>query len=124
MHFVFELGDSPDQPLMIGEREVADLFRLSDLVFMPSHREGFGMSVLEAGLLGIPVISTAIPAAVEIGGPEVTIFPATQPPAELATQILAWADQHPQHKLRRRVRQNYTWSAIFQHDIAPLFALF
>jgi hypothetical protein len=24
------------------------------------------------------------------------------------------------HRLRRRVRQNYTWQAIFQRDIEPL----
>lgn len=120
MRFVFESGPYPDQPFIIDERVVGDLFRMSDMMFMPSHREGFGMPVLEAGLLGVPVVCTDVPAAREIGGENVTIFDATEDPARLAGQILAWAEQSPVHRLRRRVRQNYTWSAIFHRDIQPL----
>jgi glycosyltransferase involved in cell wall biosynthesis len=78
------------------------------------------MPVLEAGLVGVPLVCTSIPAAEEIGGQDVTIFDATEDPARLAGQILAWAEQSPVHRLRRRVRQNYTWSAIFYRDIQPL----
>jgi glycosyltransferase involved in cell wall biosynthesis len=120
MRFVFESGPDPGQPFTIGARVVGDLFRVSDMVFMPSHREGFGMPVLEAGLVGVPVMCTDVPAAEEIGGQDVTIFDATEDPARVAGQILAWAEQSPVHRLRRRVRQNYTWSAIFHRDIQPL----
>ena len=34
--------------------------------------------------------------------------------------ILAWAEGSAVHRLRRRVRQHYTWKAIFQRDIKPL----
>jgi len=120
MRFVFESGPDPDQPFTIDTQMVGDLFRVSDVVFMPSHREGFGMPVLEAGLVGVPVMCTNVPAAEEIGGQDVTIFDATKDPAGVAGQILAWAEQSPVHRLRRRVRQNYTWSAIFHRDIQPL----
>jgi glycosyltransferase involved in cell wall biosynthesis len=120
MCFVFESGPDPAQPFTIDERVVGDLFRASDLMFMPSHREGFGMPVLEAGLVGLPVVSTNIPAAQEIGGEDVTIFDVAQDPGEVAEQLLVWAEGSPVHRLRRRVRQHYTWSAIFQRDIKPL----
>ena len=99
---------------------VADLFRVADVMFMPSHREGFGMPVLEAGLLGVPVVCTDIPAAEEIGGAEVTRFDAASDPTHVAEQILAHARRSPTHRLRRRVRQDYTWRAIFRRDIEPL----
>jgi glycosyltransferase involved in cell wall biosynthesis len=89
-------------------------------MLMPSHREGFGMPVLEAGLLGVPVVCTYVPAAEEIGGVDVILFDAAEDPAHLARRILAWAEQSPVHRLRRRVRQNYTWRAIFHRDIKPL----
>jgi len=99
---------------------IGDLFRVSDLMFMPSHREGFAMPVLEAGLAGIPVVSTAVPAALEIGGEDVILFDEDQDPGQLAGRILTWAERSPVHRLRRRVRQSYTWPAIFHRYIEPL----
>jgi glycosyltransferase involved in cell wall biosynthesis len=120
MRFVFESGPDPDQPYAIDERMVGDLFRVSDVMFMPSHREGFGMPVLEAGLVGVPVVCTDVPAADEIGGNDVIIFDAAQDPAQVAKQILTWADTDPIYRLRRRARQHHTWNAIFHRDIKPL----
>jgi hypothetical protein len=120
MHFVFESGPEAGQPFTIDARVVGDLLRLGDVMFMPSHREGFGMPVLEAGLAGVPVVCTNVPAAAEIGGKNVTVFNSSADPARLAGQILTWAEQSPVHRLRRRVRQYYTWRAIFRRDIRPL----
>ncbi|MFQ6058475.1 MAG: glycosyltransferase family 4 protein, partial [Anaerolineae bacterium] len=120
MRFVFESGPDPNQPFVIDEQMVGDLFRVSDVMFLPSHREGFGMPVLEAGLVGVPVLCTDVPAAEEIGGKDVILFDADEDPAQVAERILAWAEQSPVHRLRRRVRQNYTWRVIFHRDIRPL----
>ena len=120
MRFVFESGSDPDAAYIIGADIVGDLFRVSDLMFMPSHREGFAMPVLEAGLAGIPVVSTGVPAAVEIGGEDVITFDLHEAPEQLAARLLAWAEGSPVHRLRRRVRQEYTWQAIFERDIEPL----
>ena len=120
MHFVFESGPDPERPYTIDSRVVGDLFRVSDVLFMPSHREGFGMPILEAGLAGVPVVCTDVPAAKEIGRADVILFNTDEGPADLAGRLLAWAGQSPVHRLRRRVRQNYTWRAIFERDIEPL----
>jgi hypothetical protein len=42
------------------------------------------------------------------------------PPAELAGRILDWLDGQPTARLRRRVRRQYTWTAVFQNQILPL----
>jgi glycosyltransferase involved in cell wall biosynthesis len=120
MRFVFESGPDPEQAFTIDETVVGDLYRVSDVMFMPSHREGFGMPVLEAGLSGMPVICSNVPAAEEIGDRDVTIFDAAQDPARVAEQLFAWVEESPTLRLRRRVRQYYTWPAIFQRDIKPL----
>ncbi|MFQ5856420.1 MAG: glycosyltransferase family 4 protein [Anaerolineae bacterium] len=120
MRFVLESGPNPEEPFIVDGPVVADLFRACDVMFMPSHREGFGIPVLEAGLVGVPVVCTDVPAAQEIGGEDVTVFDAAEEPARVAEQILAWAEQSPVHRLRRRVRQKYTWRAIFERDIKPL----
>ena len=120
MRFVFESGPAPDEPYIIDANVVGDLFRTSDLMFMPSHREGFAMPVLEAGLAGIPAVCTEVPAAVEIGGEDVITFGLDETADRLAARILAWAEGSAVHRLRRRVRQRYTWQAIFHRDIEPL----
>ncbi len=118
--FVYESGSDPNQGHIVGAEVVGDLFRVSDLMFMPSHREGFAMPVLEAGLAGIPVVCTEVPAAVEIGGGDVLLFDKDDDAAGLAARILVRAESDPVHRLRRRVRQNYTWQAILERDIEPL----
>ena len=120
MRFVFESGSQPDEPYLISASVVGDLFRVSDLMFMPSHREGFAMPVLEAGLAGLPVVCTDVPAAVEIGGEDVILFDLDESPDRLAARLLAWAEGSAVYRLRRRVRQSYTWRAIFRRDIEPL----
>jgi glycosyltransferase involved in cell wall biosynthesis len=120
MRFVFESGPDPDEPYYIDIDVVGDMYRVSDLMFMPSHREGFGMPVLEAGLIGIPVISTAVPAAEEIGGENVLIFDADDAPEKVAELILMRIEADPVCRHKRQVRKRYTWKAIFQRDIEPL----
>jgi mannosylglucosylglycerate synthase len=82
MRFVFELGEDAEQGLLVGPEVVAGLYRTSDLMFMPSLREGFGMPVLEAAMAGLPVVCSAVPAAMEIGPQDVIFFdPADDPDA-------------------------------------------
>ncbi len=120
MRFVFESGPDPDQNYLVDADVVGDLLRVADVMFMPSHREGFGMPVLEAGLAGIAVVSTAVPAATEIGAKDVILFDLGESPEQVARRIVERTENDPLHRLRRRVRQHYTWQAIFQRDILPL----
>lgn len=120
MRFVFESGPDPDQPNIIDEQVVGDLYRISDVMFMPSHREGFGMPVLEAGLVGIPVVSRDVPAAQELAQGEALIFSEDANAEQVANQLVQMLERSPVSKLRRRVRQHYTWQAIFEDSIQPL----
>jgi mannosylglucosylglycerate synthase len=118
--FVFESGPNAAEPNYIDSRGVGDLLRASDVMFMPSLREGFGMPVLEAGLTGQLVACTNVPAAVEIGGADVLCFDLADNPERTADRLLSWAEHSATHRLRRRVRQNYTWSALFRREIELL----
>lgn len=121
MRFVYESGPDPTTPLTVEMPIVAQLMRVSDALFMPSHREGFGMPVLEAGLAGIPVFcSTQVPAAKEIGGQDVVRFAPGAAPEQVASLIVNWMESSPVLQLRRRVRQELTWRGIFHRQILPL----
>jgi glycosyltransferase involved in cell wall biosynthesis len=123
MHFVFELDSPRDSGTILSLEVVGDLYRVCDAVFMPSHREGFGMPVLEAGLAGLAVFSSPVPASQEIGAAFVKIFPFDAAPEKVARLILDWAQGDLTHLFRRKMRQKYTWQAIFDHDIRPLLEM-
>ncbi len=118
--FVYEVGTSKYNGYTIGLPLVRELYRVCDALFMPSHREGFGMPILEAGLIGMPIFTTEIPAAEEIGGQEVFQFSPQDPAEQVADLIIRWIGESSTQKLRQRIRQKYTWQTIFQHDILPL----
>jgi glycosyltransferase involved in cell wall biosynthesis len=120
IRFIFEAGPDPDQPYFIDENVVGDLYRISDVMFIPSHREGFGMPVLEAGLVGIPIVSRDIPAAQELAEEEASIFSADATAEQVANHLVKILEQAPTARLRHRVRKQYTWQAIFDEVIQPL----
>lgn len=121
MRFVYESGTDPGEPVTIDMPIVAELLRVSDALFLPSRREGFGMSVLEAGLVGIPIFSSdAVPATNEIGAADVVRFSPEAQPEHIAELILKWMEESRILHLRRRVRRDLTWQSIFRHEILPL----
>jgi glycosyltransferase involved in cell wall biosynthesis len=118
--FVYSAGQPGESGYTIDIPLVRQLYRACDTLFMPSHREGFGMPILEAGLIGMPIFSTEIPATEEIGGQDLIRFSADASPEQVAELILEWARNSPTQRLRQQVRKNFTWQAIFNHDILPL----
>jgi glycosyltransferase involved in cell wall biosynthesis len=52
-------------------RDVGTLLRSVDALVLPSRHEGFPMVVVEAGLLGVPVIATRVGALPELFGDEI-----------------------------------------------------
>jgi len=120
VHFVFESGPDPEQGYRIQGSLVSELYRVADAMFMPSHREGFGMPILEAGFIGTPIISTPVPVVQDLHLEDALIFEHGLEVHKLATQIVEWMDSKAEYQFKVRVRQNLTWSAIFHKKILPL----
>ncbi len=117
--FVHEGMRKHPAPLILETDTVAELYRISDLILMPSIREGFGMPVLEAALVDRPVFATPIPVLEEL--PDFKhVIQFNESAESVATRIRQWTESDEAHRLRRHVRSNLTWSKIFARKILPL----
>lgn len=115
VHFLYEfVGEG------LPEESVADFYTLADAVLLTSREEGFGLPVLEAGLARLPVFAYALPPLEELGGADVFLFPETEGPEALAAAIARFLETDPIARLRRRVRQRFTWPALIQNRVIPI----
>ncbi len=114
------LAESVDHA--IPDAVIADLYKLADLLFLPSREEGFGIPVLEAGLAGIPVFCSDIEALRELGGEQAHYFAPDGDADQIARQIGVALAADPTYAPRRRALQDYSWERIYRDGIAPLLA--
>jgi glycosyltransferase involved in cell wall biosynthesis len=99
---------------------IADMYRLADLLLLPSREEGFGIPILEAGLAGIPIFCSNIATLRELGGDDVHYFPPDGDPEAIAEGINAALGASGRYALRKRILRKYTWPRIYSNHIAPL----
>ena len=104
----------------LPDEVIFDLYRVADALFLPSWEEGFGIPILEAGLAGIPIFCADIPTLKALAGDEAVTFPPDAQPEQVATLVQEGLQANPTYRQRVRVRQNYTWQAIYAQRIAPL----
>jgi glycosyltransferase involved in cell wall biosynthesis len=84
LHELVHRLDVDEHVLFLGEREdVPELMRSVDVVLAPSWEEPFGMAVLEAMAMGLPVVATNVGGANEIitHGRDGLLLPPRQPEA-------------------------------------------
>lgn len=113
--FVAEL--LPDEP---GAALVHDLYRLADLLLLPSHDEGFGIPILEAAAHRMPIVCSDLPVLRDLAGDAAVYIAPDADPEDVAARILARLDDDPLVAFARRVRTDFSWEAIYRHGIAPL----
>lgn len=103
-----------------GSIIVRDFYLIADLLFIPSLHEGFGIPLLEAGMLKVPIICSDIPSFKEIGKENVQYFSLTDSPDEIADKILAFISKLNSHRMFHHIIQNYMWDNIYHKMLLPL----
>lgn len=119
--FLYDCTAGDGRRLYVDDRMIYDLYRLSDILLFTTHREGFGIPLLEAGLARIPAVVSKIEPLTELGEKEEILFIDTNDkPVRIARQILKFAECGRSFRRYKRVVRNYTWPAIFKKYIEPL----
>jgi len=99
---------------------IYDLFRFTDALLFPSFQEGFGIPILEAGMVGMPIFCSEIAPFHETANSNAHFFNPEGNPEAIAREIhqIIEGDKTLNHK--HRVKQQYTWNNIFKNQIEPL----
>ena len=103
----------------ISHEDLCALYRLSDLLLFPSDREGFGLPVLEAGLAGLVVVISDIPALREIAKRDAVYIRLGDSASAVAKNIIAAIKKRPELLFRKKVVKTYAWEVVFEDRILP-----
>jgi glycosyltransferase involved in cell wall biosynthesis len=102
------------------DRMMDELYRAADLLLLPSAQEGFGIPVLEAGAVGLPIFCSDIAPFHEIAGDDASYFGLDEPPERIADRLARHVREDARYRLRKRVLAGYAWDAILDQQIVPL----
>ena len=113
--YVFESGEK----MTTDWETIRDLYQISDLLFLPSKREGFGIPLLEAGMMKLPIVCSDIDTFKLIAGENVLYFPLKDRPKEIAENVLEFLGQLRTHRMYRKVFRDYIWDNIYNDLLRP-----
>ncbi len=114
--YVFQSGER----LSADRITIRDLYLIADLLFMPSLQEGFGIPLLEAGMIKLPVACSNIPPFAEIGERDVCLFELSDTPENIAKKITGFTNRLEPHHMFRKAMREYIWDNIYLHKLMPL----
>lgn len=97
-----------------------DLYQISDVLFLPSKIEGFGIPLLEAGMIKLPIFCSDIPPFRSIAGENVIYFSLQEKPQQIADRILNTLQEQKVHRHFRNVIRHYVWDQIYEERLKPL----
>jgi len=103
----------------ITHADLCALYRIADLLLFPSDREGFGLPVLEAGLAGLVVVISDIPALREIAKRDAVYIHLGDSASTVARNIIAASNKRPELLFRKKIIRKYAWEVVFEENILP-----
>ncbi|CAG0930883.1 Mannosylglucosylglycerate synthase [Planctomycetaceae bacterium] len=115
VHFLAELieGYLPDEV-------IADFYRLSDALILPSREEGFGIPVIEAAFSHLPIFCADIPPLRALGCDDVTYFSPDDDPGAIAALLTDHFRCAGVSRWAMRARRAFSWARVYADHIAPL----
>lgn len=99
----------------VSEEELDSLFRVADLLIYPSLYEGFGIPILEAMKMGLPVITSNVTGMPEVAGDAAVLIDPTDTNNMTAAMADLLKDEQRREELRKKGIEHaktYTWERV------------
>lgn len=97
---------------------IRDLYLMADILLMTSKDEGFGLPLLEAGMIKLPIACSDIPPFQELGE-GACFFGLDEPPLVIAGRIMEYLSRTSTHKMFRNVMRRYVWQVVCKNEVFP-----
>ncbi|MES0362383.1 MAG: glycosyltransferase family 4 protein [Desulfobacteria bacterium] len=97
---------------------IRDLYLMADVLLMTSKDEGFGLPLLEAGMIKLPIACSDIAPFREVGD-GVCFFGLDEPPLAIAGRIMEYLGRTDTHTMFRNVMGKYVWDVVCRRDALP-----
>jgi glycosyltransferase involved in cell wall biosynthesis len=108
-----------DRTKLVPDRVfIRDLYLMADLLLMTSKDEGFGLPLVEAGMIKLPIACPDIPPFMEVGQ-NICFFHLDDPPISIAGRIMDYLGRTNTHKMFRHVMGNYVLSEVCKNQLLP-----
>ncbi|MEA1964048.1 MAG: glycosyltransferase, partial [Candidatus Aerophobetes bacterium] len=119
--YVLFLSDLKDKyGLEIGYHQLWDLYKICDLLLITSFEEGFGIPLLEAAIMKMPIACTRIPPLSEIAKDRALFFEPDENPSSIAQKIVNYLKLQPTYFMFKRIISRFSWEAIYRDYLRSL----
>jgi glycosyltransferase involved in cell wall biosynthesis len=118
--FVSQILETMGEKGEVSFQDLRSLYALADMLLITSSQEGFGLPLLEAGALKLPIACSDIPPLREVAQDEVLFFKLDEKPEQIANRIVAFLREQSAHRMFKQVLANYTWERIYQDYLEGL----
>lgn len=115
-HSAIFLGETME----LANDDVRSLYAVSDALLFPSKAEGFGLPVVEAGLHGVPIFCSDIPAHREVGQGIANYFDLDSDPGAIARSLASHPGVEARRMRRLQLAGRLDWPRICMAYIEPL----
>lgn len=105
--------------LTVSRLMIKDLYLISDILFMPSIQEGFGIPLIEAGLNKLPIVCSRIGPFKNIADGYALFFNLEEQPDKIALKIIDYLKYLPTQNFFRKILKEYTWDNIYKLILLP-----
>lgn len=99
---------------------IRDLYLISDFLFLPSTAEGFGLPIIEAGFMRIPIFASQLPVFKEVGNGYINIFDLNDPMEVTIDKIVTYLQRSRSTVFHKLILANYSLEKIVKGEILTL----
>jgi len=119
-HILFLNDLKEEYGLKMGNLEMQDLYRICDLLLITSSEEGFGIPLLEAAAMKMPIACSDIAPLLELVRGQALLFKLDDNPSHIAQKIIKYLNAQPTHLMFKRVLSNFSWEVIYRDYLRSL----
>ncbi len=118
--FLYQFGLSTGEQFDIYKLNIRDLYIISDFLFLPSKGEGFGLPIIEAGFMRIPIFVSELPVFKEVGNGFINTFNLDDDINITVSKTLNYLNRNRATIFHKHILKNFSLEAIVQNKIIDL----